>query len=276
MRINLSNVPTTNLFRTPKKLLPYIAAGLFTIGAFAGCDRFDKQQEQAPNQEIKVDEKEVKAHTGYHVAHIKAIGSTAQNLAVSLFDTDKNGVLNGREVNHFNSFSFSSKPNELTMYRIVDGKRQTTVIKYEKPEDFQCSVMSDTFCGFYFGGTKYLGGNEETKYYTLNSGVSLDLVNYEKAVIDMKNKKVTIDGTGRNKWDFAIKASGIDELSLNNLDLRMIDLKDGVTLNLKNTSDKGIFSDSKILIKTSEHNINDKKIKINSDSDSKFELKPYS
>ena len=58
MRINLSNVLTTNLFRAPKKILPYIAAGLFTIGTFVGCDRFEKQQEESPKQERQSDKKE--------------------------------------------------------------------------------------------------------------------------------------------------------------------------------------------------------------------------
>ena len=57
MQVNLHTTVRPNLFRAPKKLLPYITAGLLTVGMLSGCDRFKKQQEETPKQEIKVDKK---------------------------------------------------------------------------------------------------------------------------------------------------------------------------------------------------------------------------
>ena len=57
MQINLSTTPITNLFRAPKKLLPYVAAGLLTVSAFAGCDSFEKNREKTPKQDLPADKK---------------------------------------------------------------------------------------------------------------------------------------------------------------------------------------------------------------------------
>ena len=57
MQINLFTTPKINLFRSTKKLLPYLAAGLLTIGMLCGCDRFEKQSQESQKQEIKEDKK---------------------------------------------------------------------------------------------------------------------------------------------------------------------------------------------------------------------------
>ena len=222
--------------------------------------------------ESRIIEKKINAYEGIEVETIKQKGSTGQKLAVTLFDTDKNGVLDKTEAECFNSFTFTSKQKELTMYRTVDGKKQTTIIKYENVEDLKYSkIGANNRSLFLFGGKNYFNDEDESGGYTFNSGIDI-VVNYKRAIIDMKNKKVDIEGNGRGSHDTGIGAYGI-ELTLNNVDIKHMDFNDG-TLNLKNTSNKGHVIDRKTIIESCRNCGTE--IKINSDSDSKFELNTYS
>ena len=219
-----------------------------------------------------ITEKRINAYEGIKVKTIKQNGSTGQKLAVKLFDTDRNGVLDKNEADCFNNFTFTSKPKELTMYRTVDGKKQATVIKYENIEDLEHSRISvNNHCSFRFGEKHYLDDRNKSLGCVFDSGINID-VNYKKAVVDMKNKKVAIEGNGRNNHDTDISAWGI-ELTLNNVDVKNIDFNDG-TLNLKNTSNKEKYFDRATQIETCGNWGTE--IRINKDSDSKFKLNKYS
>lgn len=221
--------------------------------------------------EPMITEKKLNAYDGIEVKTIQQNGSTGQKIAVSLFDIDGNGRLYGDEVDNFNSCTFTSKPKELTMYRNIDGKKQVTVIKYENTKDLEFSAVKKKSCCFNLNpqcvGKDVLSGEN---LYT--DGDYIDIyVGYDKAVIDFKNKKASIEGNGRNSYDDFIGARGI-ELTLNNVDVKYIQFNDG-TLNLNNTSDKGVLRNSETQIKTCRNQ--GTSINVHKDSDSKIKIDQY-
>lgn len=129
----------------------------------------------------------------------------------------------------------------------------------------------ENYCSFRFGEKYYWDDSDKSLGYQCDSGIKID-VNYKKAVVDMKNKKVAIEGNGQNNHDTGISAYGI-ELTLNNVDVKNMDFNDG-TLNLKNTSNKEKYFDRATQIETCGNCGTE--IRINKDTDSKFKLNTYS
>ncbi len=51
MPVNLSAALSANIFKVPKKILPFVATGLLITSALTGCDRFEKAQKERSEQE---------------------------------------------------------------------------------------------------------------------------------------------------------------------------------------------------------------------------------
>lgn len=217
-------------------------------------------------------EKKCYAYDGIEVKTIQQNGSTGQKIAVTLFDIDKNGRLYYDEVERFNSYTFTSKPHELTMYRNINGEKQVTVVKYEKAEDLNTSYVNANSC-FIGLKTRCIGRDISSGkgLYIWQDFLDID-VDYKKAIIDFRNKKASIEGNGRSSHDNSIHASGI-ELTLNNVDVKEIDFNDG-TLNLNNTSDKGLLFDNETKITTCRNQ--GTSINVQKDSVSKIKIDSYS
>lgn len=198
-------------------------------------------------------EPRINAYEGMKVETVKQQGSTGQKIAVSLFDENRNGILEKDEAELFNNYNFTAKKNEITMYDKANDR--TLQIKYNSLDelyDMYKGKPLNCLSNFFFG--KYMKNGQQ---YTKHSFGRV--ADYKKITIDMPNAKVNVEGAsgslyGRN-IDLTVSNSDCDEIYMN-----------GGTLNLKNVKDEGLLWDSSTDVKT------DGKTKVEKDANTKAEI----
>ena len=202
-------------------------------------------------------------YEGMSVDTVKRHGSDGQKIAVTLFDTDRNGKLEGAEVTEMNDCTFKSEPNKLTIW----GKQNDETISQLEIKYKNLDELYDTYKGrtlnfmygtsrFIFSFNKYLKDGEDCcKNHFGFIGNS-----YKKISIDMPNAKVTVDGADGN-----ISGRGLD-LTVKNSDAEAISTRGG-KIKLENTKNKGLLWDSPTRIET------DGKTAVEQDANSEVEVK---
>lgn len=186
-------------------------------------------------------------YEGMSVDTVKRDGSDGQKIAVTLFDTDGNGKLEGAEVTRMNNCTFKSEPNKLTIWeKQNDGTKSQLEIKYKNLDelyntykDKALNLISSFGRNISFSFNKYQkDGQEYCKNYVGFVGNS-----YKKISIDMPNAKVTVDGADGNIYgrdiDLTVKNSDAEKISTH-----------GGKIKLENTKNKGLLWDSPTRVKT--------------------------
>ena len=173
-------------------------------------------------------EARVQIYEGMTVENVKRKGSTGQKIAVSLFDGDKNGVLNKKEAEKMNRCIFKAEKNKLTIYENRgDGTKKQLEIKYNKLEDLSNSlIIIRNDASIFEWGYKKENGVEIAK--KMKQFIFLR-DRYDKMTIDMPAGKVSVQGAKAN----SISGTNID-LSVKDSDLYHIDIDADTNLNLNN------------------------------------------
>ena len=207
------------------------------------------------NPQIKP-EARLNIYDGISVETVKRNGSTGQKIAVSLFDEDGNGKLEGYEAEKMNRCNFTSEPGKLTIFENKgDEKPREMEIKYGNLEELYNEYKGknlNKLWTFHFGRYE----KEGETYYKYYFG---HLTDYEKISIDMPAGKVTVQGADGNLYsrniELSVKDSDIDEISAT-----------GGKVSLENVKNEGLLWDSATEVK------NDGKTVVNGDADSKYEI----
>lgn len=195
-------------------------------------------------------------YDGISVETVKREGSTGQKIAVSLFDEDQNGILEGYEAERMNRCNFKSEPGKLTIFEDKgDKKNRVMEIKYGNLDELyaECqNVVTNDINSFSFGeyekeGKKYL------KYHFSK------LADYEKISIDMPAGKVTVQGAKGSLFTRDI------ELTVKDSDLNGI-YASGGKVNLENVKNEGLLIDSATEVRTDGTTI------VKGDADSNYDI----
>lgn len=185
-------------------------------------------------------------YEGMSVDTVKRYGSDGQKIAVTLFDEDGNGKLEGAEVTGMNKCIFKSEPNKLTIWGKQNDETMSQLeIKYKNLDE-----LYDTYKGralnfmrgtsmFFFDFNKNLKDGEDCCKNRFNF-----LGKYKKISIDMPNAKVTVDGADIRH----IYGRDID-LTVTNSNAKEISTRGG-KVKLENTKTKGLLWDSPTRVKT--------------------------
>ncbi len=172
---------------------------------------------------------------GTTVESVKQHGSSLQQLAVSLFDADKNGVLDEREADRFNNCIFKGGNQSLTIYDRAYDKNNPAIteIKYgEHPE----IIFENKYCTYENGtlmiDTRWSDNVENGMYIGMQPSKG------GKVTVDITNNSVTVDG---GKYDFL--AATHAAIQVNNADVGQIATSGG-SVQLNNVKDNRLFHDS--------------------------------
>ena len=197
--------------------------------------------------------KPIQIYDGISVDLIKREGTEAQKEAVTLYDEDGNGSLEGAEAENFDNVTCELEKAQdgirklkLTMER-EDGINQVTEFTYSDPKDLKRCVMNTD-------NTPTVFTTKASKFFASIAGV------YKRASLDLINNKVTLYGAGDNS---ELSADNAD-VKVENSDMAYI-VMEGGKLDLKNTKNyRKIFPDGPTSVQT------DGKTVITSDSNSEF------
>ena len=215
------------------------------------------------NPQVKP-EARVQIYEGMTVENVKRKGSTGQKIAASLFDGDKNGVLDKEEAEKMNRCIFKAEKNKLTIYENRgDGTKKQLEIKYNKLEDLSNSlIIIRNDASLFEWGYKKENGVEIAK--KIKQFIFLR-DRYDKMTIDMPAGKVSVQGAEGN----GIFGTNID-LSVKDSDLYHIGINEDTNLNLNNVRCEGSSSDDPTNIE-----VNGDKATIGTVFNSKYKVKTY-
>ncbi len=204
----------------------------------------------------KVAQERIQTHAGMSVETVKRNGSEGQKLMVMLFDSNRDGILDKREAEHFNRYRFTTEEGKISMTNIENG--DVLELKYDNFEEDVLHLYKGEPLNYPHDFT-FKNKDGKSCYFS-------KLTRAAKTVIDMVTGKVTIEGAkpagmrcpsniyGRN-IELTVKDSDVEEISITNS-----------KLNLENTKDEGIIFDSATKVQT------DEKSTIKADTDSKYEV----
>ena len=179
------------------------------------------------NPQIKTQAK-VQAYEGISLKTIQQKGSDGQKIMAPLFDTDRNGKLEGLEVERFNNCIFKSEPGKVTMYDRTNDP--------EKPFVAEITYGKEGLRGEYRG--KDYESTLDVSDKRNKKSVTIYDIYSGKAKIDLPKGKVTLNNL--DGFDASVFADGMD-VETNNSVIDYIDIKRG-DLKMKNTESGGIFS----------------------------------
>ena len=179
-------------------------------------------------------------YEGISVDTVRKNGSDGQKLAVNLFDTDNNGVLDKREAALMNSCNFKAEKGKLTIFRHNnDGSKATIEMKYNVDEEVfvAASRIAQTDKGLIL---ELMGHNNEGK----DIGVfGAHISKYENISIDCSTGKVNVKGAEGNLYSDRLNLTVLDS------DIESIDTNNG-RVKLKNVKDETFFGYSATKVNT--------------------------
>lgn len=194
-------------------------------------------------------------YEGITVETVKQKGSDGQKMMVSLFDQNRDGVLDEREAAYFNSCNFKVEEGKITMYENKnDGTKNILELKYD---NFEEDILNE-----YNGHPLNSPHHFNFKNNKGESCAFAKLAQATKTCIDMITGKVTIEGV--KEGDTWIGANNVD-LTVKNSDINEIKISGG-SLKLENTKDETILWDRETTIVT------DGKTTIEADKNSKYKI----
>lgn len=175
------------------------------------------------NPQIKTQAK-VQAYEGISLKTIQQKGSDGQKIMAPLFDTDRNGKLEGLEVERFNNCIFKSEPGKVTMYDRSDD--------LEKPFVAEIAYGKEGLRGSYDGwGNLDVSDKHNKKSVTIYGTSGNAKIDLPKGKVTLNNLKEYVAEVFAYNMDVETKNSFISDITIKKGDLKM-----------ENTKDDNIFS----------------------------------